>query len=240
MGEDFVFESTSERLRAMERGNDDNLRAGSSEDPLSPSSGAVVDVPPIAFCSSLDVSKGACPSPHSLVNKIGRILWAIVWGTMFRWSPRIFFGWRRFLLRCFGATIGRNARISPSVKVWAPWNLTVGDEGAIAHEVDCYCVDRLTIGNHATVSQYSFLCTASHDIRDPHMKLITAPVEIGDQAWVCAGAFVGMGLNIGQGAVVGAMSIVTRDVPGWTVVAGNPAKTIGLRTLTSTTAPFVG
>lgn len=180
---------------------------------------------------SLDVSKDKCPSPHSLGNKLARVAWAVVWGTLFRWSPRILFGWRRFLLRTFGATIGKNARISPSVKVWAPWNLTVGDEAAIAHDVDCYCVDRLRIGHHATVSQYAFLCTASHDIRDPHMKLISAPIEVADQAWVCAGVFVGMGLTIGQGAVTGAMSVVTKSVEPWTIVAGNPAKLIGTRSL---------
>ena len=180
---------------------------------------------------ALDVSKDKCPSPHSLKNKLGRVIWAMVWGTVFRWSPRVFFGWRRFLLRCFGARIGKNARISPSVRVWAPWNLVVGDEVAIAHDVDCYCVDRLTIGDHATVSQYSFLCTASHDISDPHMGLITAPIQIGSQSWVCAGVFVSPGVTIGEGAVVGAMSVVTRDVEPWTVVAGNPAKYRRTRTL---------
>lgn len=180
---------------------------------------------------ALDVSKDKCPSSHSLSNKLGRVVWALVWGTLFRWSPRVFFGWRRFLLRCFGARIGKNARISPSVRVWAPWNLTVGDEVAIAHDVDCYCVDRLTIGDHATVSQYSFLCTASHDIFDPHMRLTTAPIVIGGQSWVCAGVFVSLGVTIGEGAVAGAMSVVTRDVAPWTVVAGNPAKQIRERIL---------
>ena len=198
---------------------------------------------PSALCPSplaLDVSKDKCPSPHSLGNKLARIVWAVVWGTVFRWSPRILFGWRRFLLRCFGATIGRNARISPSVKIWAPWNLTVGDEAAIAHEVDCYCVDRLTIGSHATVSQYTFLCTASHDIRDPHMKLITAPIMVANQSWVCAGAFVGMGLTIHEGAVVGARSVVTKNVPAWTIVAGNPARPIGKRSLGSNDSEYFG
>jgi len=179
----------------------------------------------------LDVSKEKCPSPHSLKNKLGRVVWALVWGTVFRWSPRVFFGWRRFLLRCFGAVIGRNARISPSAKVWAPWNLIVGDEVAIAHDVDCYCVDRLTIGNHATVSQYSFLCTATHDIADPNMKLISSPIRIGGQSWVCAGVFVSPGVTVGEGAVVGAMSVVTRDVEPWTVVAGNPGRVIRERIL---------
>ncbi len=179
----------------------------------------------------LDVSKEKCPSPHSLRNKLGRVVWALVWGTVFRWSPRVFFGWRRFLLRCFGAVIGKNARISPSVKVWAPWNLVVGDEVAIAHDVDCYCVDRLSIGSHATISQYSFLCTATHDIADPHMKLISSPIQISGQSWVCAGVFVSPGVTVGEGAVVGAMSVVTRDVEPWTVVAGNPARVIRERIL---------
>ncbi len=192
------------------------------------------DSMPSALRSSslaLDVSKDKCPSSHSLQNKLGRVLWAIVWGTVFRWSPRVFFGWRRFLLRCFGATIGKNARISPSVKVWAPWNLSVGTEAAIAHDVDCYCVDRLTIGDHATVSQYSFLCTASHDITDPHMKLVTAPIRVGAHSWVCAGVFVSAGVCIGEGAVIGAMSVVTRNVDDWTVVGGNPARFLKFRSL---------
>lgn len=179
----------------------------------------------------VQTSKSDCPSPHSLQNKLGRVIWAIVWGTLFRWSPRLFFAWRRLLLRLFGAQIGRNARISPSVRVWAPWNLIVGNETAVAHDVDCYCVAPLRIGSHVTVSQYAFLCTASHDISDPHMKLISAAVTIGDQAWVCAGTFIAPGVVIGEGAVTGAMSVVTKNVSPWTVVVGNPAKAIKTREL---------
>ena len=141
------------------------------------------------------------------------------------------FGWRRFLLRVFGASVGRNARISPSVKIWGPWNLSVGEEAAIAHNTDCYCVDRLVIGNHATVSQYSFLCTASHEVTDPHMKLVSAPIVIADQAWVCAGVFIAPGITVGEGAVAGAMSVVTRNVDPWTIVAGNPARFVRNREL---------
>lgn len=188
------------------------------------------------ICSSIlttmpriEVSKASCPSAHSSGNKIARVLWAIVQATVFRWSPRVCFGWRRMLLRIFGATVGRNARISPSVKVWGPWNLTVGNEASIAHDVDCYCVDRINIGSHATVSQYAFLCTASHDVTDPHMRLVTGPILIADQAWVCAGAYVAMGLIIGEGAVVAARSVVTRSVDPWMIVAGNPARVIKRR-----------
>lgn len=177
------------------------------------------------------VDATVCPSPHSARNKLGRVAWSIVWWLLFRPTPRLAFGWRRLLLRAFGASIGRNARISPSVRIWAPWNLAVGDETSLAHDVDCYCVDRLIIGSHATVSQYALLCTASHDVSDPHMRLITAPIRIGDQAWVCAGTYVGPGVTIGAGAVAGARAVVTRDVPPWTVVAGNPAQHLRNRVL---------
>lgn len=179
----------------------------------------------------ISVTKRDCPSPHSAANKVGRVLWAVVWGLLFRPSPRVFYGWRRLLLRLFGARIGRQARISPAVRVWAPWNLTVGDEASISHQVDCYCVARITIGQHATVSQYAFLCTASHDVQDPHMRLTHAPIEIGDQAWVCAGAFVAPGVQVGTGAVVGARAVVTRAVEPWMIVAGNPARMVRPRVL---------
>jgi putative colanic acid biosynthesis acetyltransferase WcaF len=181
----------------------------------------------------VSVGKTECPSPHSLQNKIGRVAWTIVWLLLFRPSPRILFGWRRVLLRCFGATIGNRARISPSVRIWAPWNLHVDDEASVSHDVDLYCVDRIRVGAHATVSQYAMLCTASHDIADPHMRLTHAPIEIADQAWVCARAFVSPGVTIAKGAVVGACSVVTRDVKPWTVVAGNPAVQIKERVLSS-------
>lgn len=177
------------------------------------------------------VDSAACPSPHSLRNKLGRVLWGIAWWTLFRPTPRIAFGWRRMVLRMFGAAIGRNARISPSARFWAPWNVTVGDESSIAHAVDCYSVDRVWIGAHATVSQYAFLCTAGHDVSDPNMRLTHAPIRIGDQAWVCAGAYVLPGVTLGTGAVAGARAVVTNDVAPWAIVAGNPARYLRDRVL---------
>lgn len=172
-----------------------------------------------------------CPSPHSNSNKLGRVIWTVAWCLLFRPSPRICFAWRRGLLRLFGAKIGRQARIAPTVRIWAPWNLEVGEEASLAYNVDCYSVDRITIGAHATVSQEAFLCSATHDVNDPHMGLVTAPISVEDQAWVCARAFIAPGVCVGLGSVVGACSVVTRDVAPWTVVAGNPARKIKSRIL---------
>ena len=118
-------------------------------------------------------------SPHSFRNKAGRVLWGFVRAALYRPSPKIFHGWRRFLLRLFGANISGSAHVYPSTKIWAPWNLTMGDFSCLAGEVDCYCVDRIVLGPHSTVSQYSFLCTASHDYEQPAMPLVSAPIVIG-------------------------------------------------------------
>src|SRR5262245_20731735 len=109
------------------------------------------------------------PSVHSLWNKVARVLWKFVWLFLYRPSPKILHGWRRFLLRLFGAKVGEGVCAYPSAKIWAPWNLELGDYTCLSHDVDCYCVDRIQIGDHATISQYSYLCTAGHDITSLNM-----------------------------------------------------------------------
>jgi putative colanic acid biosynthesis acetyltransferase WcaF len=172
-------------------------------------------------------------SPHSLANRAARAVWSIVWLILFRPTPRLMYGWRRFLLRLFGARIDPSARVFSSVKIWAPWNLEMGCESCLSPHVDCYSVDKVKLGPFAVVSQYSFLCTASHDIRYLHLPLTTAAITIGECAWVAADAFVGPGVTIGSGAIIGARSTVVKDVPPWSVVAGNPAKLVRARTLIS-------
>ena len=159
-------------------------------------------------------------------NRLARAVWGVVWILFFRPTPRICFCWRNFLLRLFGAKIGKGVHVYSSCKVWAPWNLVLDDYSCLSDFVDCYSVDKISIGAHATVSQYSFLCTATHDYSDPGMRLVTKPIVINDQAWVCADVFVGPGVTIGQGAVLGARSTALKDVPPWKVSAGNPAKVI--------------
>lgn len=177
----------------------------------------------------VDMSKSQ--SAHSIGNRMARVLWGIVWLLLFRISPKVLYGWRRSLLRLFGARIGRNAWIHPSVRIWAPWNLEMGDYSTIGPYVDCYCVGRVIIGSHAIISQYSYICTVTHDYRTRNMQLIVGPIMIGSQAWVCAGAFVGPSTVVGEGAVIGARSCVVKDVAPWTVVAGNPARQIRERVI---------
>jgi putative colanic acid biosynthesis acetyltransferase WcaF len=154
------------------------------------------------------------------------VLWMIVWTTLFRPSPVPFHAWRRLLLRLFGANIGPRAVPYPSARIWAPWNLVMGPGSCLSHFVDCYCVELVILEEDATVSQYAHLCTASHDYRYRDMPLIAGPIRICKGAWVTACAFIGPGVEVGEGAIVGACSAVFRDVPAWTIVGGNPAKYI--------------
>ena len=162
-------------------------------------------------------------------NRLGRLLWALVYTCLFRPSPKHLLGWRRFLLRCFGAKMGAGSVVHPNVKIWAPWNLEMGDLACLAFGVDCYCVDKIRLGTRVTVSQYAFLCTASHDVDDPATPLVTAPITLEDGAWVFAGAFIGPGVTLHEGAVAAAHAVVVKDVPAWTIVGGNPAKVLRAR-----------
>ena len=175
-------------------------------------------------------------NPHGLKNKLLRVLWGWTWLLLFRPSPRLMFGWRALLLRLFGARIERGTHIYSSAQFWAPWNLTVERGAAIAENVDCYCIAPIFIGAGASVSRYSFLCSAAHDISDPAGALTSAPIRIEAGAWIFADVFIGPGVTIGEGAVVGARSSVYRDVAPWVVVGGNPARFLKKRELRNTKA----
>lgn len=139
--------------------------------------------------------------------------------------------WRRTLLRVFGAKVGNGAHPYPSSKIWAPWNLIMDDHSCLSHYVICYNVAVVRLGKNVTVSQYSHLCTATHDYSDPTMPLMVAPISVSDNAWITADVFVGPGVTIGQGAVVNARSSVFSDIESWTVAKGNPAKSYKRRIL---------
>lgn len=165
-------------------------------------------------------------------QKFKRLVWECVWLFVFRLTPRwCLNGWRRAVLRAFGARLDAGCRIQGGVKCWQPWRLYVGRNSWIDGGVNLYSVDNLTIGANAVISVGAFLCTATHDIASPDFALKTEPIHVGDMAWIGAYAFVLPGVKIGEGAVVGACSVVTKDVEPWSVVAGNPARKIGMRTV---------
>lgn len=164
--------------------------------------------------------------------KLRRFTWELVWLLAFRPTPRwALHAWRRQLLRWFGAEVGAGCRIAPSCRVWAPWNLVMGELSALGDGVDCYSMDRITIGSKVAVSQRSFLCAGSHDIRSLARPLTTGPITLQDHVWVAAESFVHPNVVIREGAVVGARSVVLQDLPAWSVCAGNPCRRIKARVL---------
>lgn len=167
----------------------------------------------------------------SLGNRLARAAWSLVRATLFRWSPRPFHAWRAFLLRCFGARLGRGCHIYPRAIIWAPWNLECGDEVGVADGVTLYTQAKITLGRRAVISQGSHLCTGTHDYESPRFELVAYPITVGPLAWVCAEAFVGPGVVIGEGAVIGARSVVLKDLPPWQVCAGHPCVPRKPRTL---------
>jgi putative colanic acid biosynthesis acetyltransferase WcaF len=166
----------------------------------------------------------------SLQNRIARFCWGVVYLFLFRPSPRPMHGWRNLLLRLFGAQIGRHVHIQASVKIWAPWNLVIGDFVGIGDGVNLYCMDQIQVGDYAVISQGAHLCCGSHDFNRPNFQLITAPITVGERSWVCADAFVGMGVSVAPGVVLGARSTATKSITeAWTVWVGMPVRKIANR-----------
>lgn len=159
-------------------------------------------------------------------HRARRAAWNILYLVLFRLSPRPAHNWRRFLLNCFGAKIAQSAHVYPTAVIWAPWNLHMDEYACLADDVICYSMATISLGKRAIVSQGTYLCTGSHDYTSANFQLFAKPIRIGEQAWVCAQSFIGPGVEVGAGAVVGARSVVTRTVPAWTVCAGNPCKPI--------------
>lgn len=153
----------------------------------------------------------------------------VFWGVgrlVFRFSPRPCFGFRRWLLRCFGAKVGKSVHVYPSAIIYYPWNLEIGKDSSIGEWALIYNLGKVMIGERTTISQRVHLCAGTHDYRKADMPLIKPPIMIGNEVWVCADAFIGPNLQIGNRAIVGAASVVMNDVPASTIVAGNPARQV--------------
>jgi putative colanic acid biosynthesis acetyltransferase WcaF len=176
----------------------------------------------------IDENRKATKYPAGVLVK--RFLWGIVQAA-FRYSPRICFGWRRLLLRLFGARMGREVNIYNSARIYMPWNLEIGDWSSIGEEAFIYNLGKVTLGKNVTVSPRAYLCAGTHDHKKSFMPLVFSPITIGDQAWICTDAFIGPNVTVGEGAVVAARGVVTKHVEPWDIVAGNPAKSIGKRVL---------
>jgi putative colanic acid biosynthesis acetyltransferase WcaF len=157
-----------------------------------------------------------------------RLLWALI-HPLFRYSPRIFWSWRVWILRVFGASIGSGVHIFPTVSIILPWNLAIGSQSSIGDGANLYNLGLISIGAAATISQGAHLCAGTHDYLRADLPLLKLPIVIGEGAWICADSFVGPGVKIGEYAIVGARAVTMKDVADWAIVVGNPAQVIKSR-----------
>jgi putative colanic acid biosynthesis acetyltransferase WcaF len=178
----------------------------------------------------LDIAANRRSSSYSRRELAARLMWSFA-QPLFRFSPRPLFAWRRGLLRLFGADVGEHVHIYPSARIFIPWNVSIGAWSSIGDDTLVYSLGKVTIGSRVTISHRAHLCAGSHDYRRADMPLLKLPIVVGDDAWICADAFVGPNVAVGPGSVVGAAAVVVRDVPAWQVVAGNPARSVGERRL---------
>lgn len=161
---------------------------------------------------------------------IQRGIWNILWNVTIRPFPRVLVKhWEFFVLRMLGAKIGKNCNIYPSTKILIPSNLIMEDGAAIANNTYLQNSELIHLKKRALISQGSYLCAGTHDYTLKSFPNVRKPIIIGEDAWVTANCFIGLGVTIGDGAVVGATASVFKDVEPWTVVGGNPAKFIKKR-----------
>jgi putative colanic acid biosynthesis acetyltransferase WcaF len=176
-----------------------------------------------------DLSKFHTPPTFRGRNPIIVQLWWLVDALLFKPSPQIMYGWRRMLLRAFGAKIGKNVIIRPSATITYPWKVTIGDYSWIGDNAELYSLGNIYIGSNVVVSQKCYLCTGTHDYQKPTFDIYAQPIIIEDQSWLATDVFVGPSVTIGKGALVGARSTVLKNIEGGYIYAGNPLKQIKQR-----------
>jgi putative colanic acid biosynthesis acetyltransferase WcaF len=163
-------------------------------------------------------------------NKLKRLVWQTLWALLCSWTPAPLYFWRTFIVRLFGGAIGKGVHIYPTCKIWAPWLLEMQDFSCLGPGVEVYNPGGCTIGKHAIISQDAYLCGATHDFNSENFTHIKKKITVGDYVWVCAKAIVLPGVCCGEGAVLGAAALATKDLEPWSVYAGNPAQFIKKRT----------
>jgi putative colanic acid biosynthesis acetyltransferase WcaF len=172
---------------------------------------------------SADALAARRSSPYSFREKLARLLWGFAQATLFRCSFHNWYGFRRGLLRMFGATLSDSANVRRTVLIECPWNLSIGAESSVGDRAVLYCLGPVTIGARVTISQGAHLCAGSHDSRKATMPLLRPPIEIDDDAWIAADAFVGPKVRVGEGAILGARAVALDDLAPWGIYLGNPA-----------------
>lgn len=165
-------------------------------------------------------------SPWNTATRVKNVIFNATWLLTCRLTPNPLNFWRLFILRLFGAKISGRPYVAPSARIRMPWNITLEHRACVAPGAELYALSKIIMRERSTLSQHGYICTGSHDISVEELTLIVGPVEVGSDAFIFAFAFVAPGVTIGEGAVIGACSVVTKDMPAWMICAGNPCREI--------------
>lgn len=179
----------------------------------------------MAFLTTHDINNpDAYVRPvFDLKSKIKRLVWNVTWILLCSWTPNPMHKWRIFILRLFGAKIGKTNFIYPNCKIWAPWLLETEDVVTIGPRVELYNPGGIFLADHSILSQDSYICGATHNYNSIDFSYQKKRIHIGRYAWICARAIVLPGVTCGDGSVLGAGAVTSKNLDSWTVYAGNPA-----------------
>ena len=167
--------------------------------------------------------------PQTVAGRAASLVWSVVRVLLFHSTPNVFNGWRRLLLRLFGARVHPSAFIDRTARIHFPWNLTIGPNVRIFHRVVINCMGPIEIGSGAKLSQDTHLCAGTHAYKQTHMPIHPTPIKIGSDVWLAADVFIGPGVSIGDRAIIGARASVFRDIPPNVIAYGDPAKPVRSR-----------
>ncbi|WP_158827774.1 putative colanic acid biosynthesis acetyltransferase [Mucilaginibacter lacusdianchii] len=173
-----------------------------------------------------DLTSFTVPASFRGRSKVTVQLWWIVQSTLFALSPQVMFGWRRFLLRLFGAKIGKNVSIRPTTKITYPWKVSIGDHSWVGDDCVLYSLGNITIGSNVAIAHRVYLNTGGHDYTVPTFDIYASPIVIEDECWVTNDVFVAAGITIGKGTIVGARSTVLKSLPSNKICIGYPARPV--------------
>jgi putative colanic acid biosynthesis acetyltransferase WcaF len=163
-------------------------------------------------------------SPWTLKQRVGLLLWEWAWGLLCVWTPKPLYRWRLLILRLFGAKIHGTPFVHQRARIQIPWHLTLHDHCAIGDRTNLYSLGPIEVGPQATVAQEAYLCTGTHLFDHPNQPLVTAKIVIGANAFIGARTFILPGITVSSNAIVGACSLVTKNIPANSIWAGSPAR----------------
>jgi putative colanic acid biosynthesis acetyltransferase WcaF len=162
-------------------------------------------------------------SPWSFTFRIKMLLWELCWAIFCSWTPKPANCWRLFWLRLFGAKIFGRPFVHQRARIQIPWNLTMHDKSCLGDRTNAYSLGRIEIMEHAIVAQEVYLCAGTHSFDLPEKILVTNSIIIESNVFIGARAFILPGITIGENSIIGACSVVTKNVVPNTTIKGNPA-----------------